>query len=508
MAAISKAWVTIADGAVDPDSPGTTTLFTGIRDDLIHLREWLGNSFTAGAVQDHNHDGSNSALVPVGPNLVRNASFEQDTSGWTITTFTGGSSAVETANDAHGAKSLSFTSTVLANGGGEALSNEFIPCGGSVGMRFEVWHKGSVANIASKAETVWYDDAQAQISLSSIYTDTTTPTTATRARVTITSPAGARFFRIKLTGGTPGAGTATGTIYFDGLNASDWTIIQSFIDASAVGQGELKTTTGEVTANSSGQLLTLPGGTYGFYPQIRADSSSANLAKALIGGNEEFTQANWGTTYLTRIVLGSGAGNIVRAQQRYIQASPPYDLGDGDVPLFVFAVLDNGNGAVLSTYVAPDPPWANNGPTIINPLGRIVKLAKTADKFRDAAIGAGRRAAYFTALQQAKAMLESPDPAVQAQMLAILQAPTSQEEKQRDMPLIPHPFQGNDMTGKTIVLLDPVGSICEELWLAREFGGDSVTEILHGEYLQIDNTPLSRAAPPGVIPVAANWKLT
>ena len=42
MAAISKAWVTIADSAVDPDSPGDATLMTGIRDDLVHLREWLG----------------------------------------------------------------------------------------------------------------------------------------------------------------------------------------------------------------------------------------------------------------------------------------------------------------------------------------------------------------------------------------------------------------------------------------------------------------------------------
>jgi len=63
MPAISKAWVSIADSAVDPDSPLDASLMTGIRDDLVHLREWLGAAYTAGAVQDHDHDGVNSKAV-------------------------------------------------------------------------------------------------------------------------------------------------------------------------------------------------------------------------------------------------------------------------------------------------------------------------------------------------------------------------------------------------------------------------------------------------------------
>lgn len=63
MPAISKAWVSILDAAVDPDSPIDTALMTGLRDDLVHLREWLGAAYTAGATQNHTHDGTNSALV-------------------------------------------------------------------------------------------------------------------------------------------------------------------------------------------------------------------------------------------------------------------------------------------------------------------------------------------------------------------------------------------------------------------------------------------------------------
>jgi hypothetical protein len=36
---------------------------TGLVHNLVHLREWIGQSFYAGAVPNHNHDGSNSAII-------------------------------------------------------------------------------------------------------------------------------------------------------------------------------------------------------------------------------------------------------------------------------------------------------------------------------------------------------------------------------------------------------------------------------------------------------------
>lgn len=63
MTAISKAWVTMTDAATDADSPIDQALMQGYRDDLVHLREWLGASYYPGAAQDHSHDGVNSALV-------------------------------------------------------------------------------------------------------------------------------------------------------------------------------------------------------------------------------------------------------------------------------------------------------------------------------------------------------------------------------------------------------------------------------------------------------------
>lgn len=220
MPAISKSWVAIADGAVDPDSPLDTALMTGLRDDLVHLREWLGAAYTAGAVQNHNHDGSNSALVEIGANYLRNGSFEDGTNGWTLTPYTGGSIATNTSNDMDGATALGITSTVLANGGGDALSAAYISCTGGDVYQFGAALKASAANISSKIEVIWYDDAQSQISVSTIYSTSNTPTSKLRVGNALQAPATARYYRVKATGGVPSVGSGTGTVYFDGFMAS------------------------------------------------------------------------------------------------------------------------------------------------------------------------------------------------------------------------------------------------------------------------------------------------
>jgi len=219
MTAISKAWVTIADGQVDPDSPIDTALMQGLRDDLVHLREWLGASYTAGAVQNHSHDGVDSALVPIGANAVRNGSFESGVIGWTFVTFTGGTLAINTANAMDGANCLSVTSTVLANGGGTATSNEFIPAAAFMPYSVRGIVKASAANVSSRLEAIWYDSAQTQISVSNAYDTTNTPTAQTEVGTELTAPANTRFYKLKLTGGVPAAGSATGTVYFDQIFA-------------------------------------------------------------------------------------------------------------------------------------------------------------------------------------------------------------------------------------------------------------------------------------------------
>lgn len=258
MTAITKAWVTIADGAVDPDSPLDAALMTGLRDDLVHLREWLGASYTAGAVQNHNHDGANSAAIETGV-AVRNGGFEDGTNGWTLTAFTGGTIATNTGNEQEGAACLGITSTVLANGGGEAIMAGFTTVAQALRpMTFTLAVKASAANISSKAEVLWYNDTQASISTSTIYTSTNTPTTAAIQEVLLTPPATAKYFKIKLTGGVPSSGSGTGTVYFDAVSAAvGVTYIGSLVESSAVQMGSSRFSMNSATLDlGSGRVVT------------------------------------------------------------------------------------------------------------------------------------------------------------------------------------------------------------------------------------------------------------
>ena len=141
MTAISKAWVTQNDAAVDADSPIDQALMEGLRDDLVHLREWLGASYYAGAVQDHNHDGINSALTAPAYMLVRDEK--------SVGTIGGASSATT-----HHTRTLN---TVLRNTitGASLGSNQITLPAGTYRVRASApayaanWHKAYLYNVTA-----------------------------------------------------------------------------------------------------------------------------------------------------------------------------------------------------------------------------------------------------------------------------------------------------------------------------------------------------------------------
>jgi hypothetical protein len=154
--------------------------------------------------------------------------------------------------------------------------------------------------------------------------------------------------------GQPLAGAVTNGDSHDHSGGDGAVIQQGGIDSSAVGQGELKTATGSVSINSASNF-TLPGGEYGFYPQTKHDTGGSTREASLNTGDS-------GTTYLTRIGADSGSG-IIYAQQRYIQSSPPYKLGNKKWGHFLFILQVITTGEVKGAYEAEDPPYAYNGPS-------------------------------------------------------------------------------------------------------------------------------------------------
>jgi len=259
-------------------------------------------------------------------------------------------------------------------------------------------------------------------------------------------------------------------------------ITQAMLNDSIVGQAELKTTQGAVSvSNTSSSNLTLPGGSYGFYPQLTRTVGDDSYSAQIVAGF-------WGSygVYATYIRLYSswsgGTPTTAYAQQRYVTASFPYNLGDGDIPLFVFALVDNATGNVVSMYTAPEAPWHYNGPTDIigklGPDGKKYKLAKITKK----------HPSNFELDEIAYERIE-----------------ITQAIKNADIGLIPHPFCDN-RTGKTIVLLDPVADMA---WKMRDSFEDNLSELhdlFYKNKLKIDSTPLNRKGPKGVLCCAAKWK--
>ena len=276
-------------------------------------------------------------------------------------------------------------------------------------------------------------------------------------------------------------------------------VAEGELAAAAVDQASLKVLTSEVSTtqrwdgvtNNGGEHLTPAGGAYMFWPRVKSAAGSVRHHASVTEPNsdQELTcdVANLGTSYVANIWIGSNGGTEAFAEFTYITTSPPYDLGDGDVPLFAFVKVDK-SGKVISTSIAPDPPWANNGPTSL----RATRIdSKTGKRFVRKVVPGGIRTHIDTGGDAESYVLGD-------------EVEITQALKQADMPMIPHPFKNVD-SGHSVILLDPVGSMCQGLCDLHS-SGDSVATLLHEGYLKLGNTALKRACPPGVMPVSVSWK--
>ncbi|MFA5084158.1 MAG: prepilin-type N-terminal cleavage/methylation domain-containing protein [Candidatus Paceibacterota bacterium] len=149
-------------------------------------------------------------------------------------------------------------------------------------------------------------------------------------------------------------GNVNATAYYgSGANLSGIVVPDNSISTA-----KLKTTTGEVNSYVGGDgvvhHVTLPGGEYGFYPQIRAGSSSAHEKQISIGG-EYASNTSFPTSYTTQVSFRSGSGHTdtLYAKQRYVTAS-----GED---YWIFLLTDNNTKGVISIYAAPDHPAYGNG---------------------------------------------------------------------------------------------------------------------------------------------------
>ena len=217
-----------------------------------------------------------------------------------------------------------------------------------------------------------YDGTQFQIVASGAdvsLTATQTLTNKTLTTPTLSAPTIADFSNAQH---SHAAASSGGTIAFSALTG---TVSQAQIGA-VVGQGQLKSTTADYsTQSATGTVFDSAAGEYGFQPQVQYASAGTAITGLINDGaravhnftdtdniavlgvdtsiaSPSYTSSTGNVSRFTIARPNGGASETFYMHQRYVQASPPYDLGDGEIPLFVFALV-RSNGEIEYIYCAP-----------------------------------------------------------------------------------------------------------------------------------------------------------
>jgi hypothetical protein len=217
--------------------------------------------------------------------------------------------------------------------------------------------------------------------------------------------------------------------------------------------------------------------------------------------SEGFTFANGNQSGGTLGIYNASTGTqSFYVDERYFQASRPWDLGDGEIPLFIQLIINNATSEIEGHVVAPDPVWGYNGPTNITPDIYV--------KENGVFVG------YQKQLILPPGIENMPNGIAKKRAIAgfakaadnsnYANVKVDQSIKNSDMNIIPHPWVGNDLTGKTVVMLDPVSSVVEDLLYMHE-DGEQVIDIIR-DYINLGNSELGRKKPDAVMSVAASWK--
>lgn len=124
---------------------------------------------------------------------------------------------------------------------------------------------------------------------------------------------------------------------------------------NSVSQAILKTAIGEVSRSAYQppiEQLILPGGQYGFYPQVKGSSGTNGRHSADIAGTSGMDWWIPQTNYITTINL-RGEDITFYAQQRYVSSSGKDH--------WMFFLIDKNTNQILASYQAPDHPCYGQG---------------------------------------------------------------------------------------------------------------------------------------------------
>lgn len=290
-----------------------------------------------------------------------------------------------------------------------------------------------------------------------------------------------------------------------GLNIQDGTVGQTKMSTSFLQVGLATVPSHYSTGPALVTYTQFAVGAFGMLPLVSVDNA-ANTA-AIMGGHA----ADSGTLTLTAdpvllvnnitvptlssgqfvLVLGLSTwtsdntnSHVSSWQFNYLTASPPWNLGEGDMAFFAYALFDDATGTMIQSHLCVDPPWRRT-----HPGKRLFLRRSIADAVGDPA-----------KLEELHQDLDNP------RWTSHHEAESDQAFKNAFMPAIPHPFM--DVAGKTVVMIDPLSKTAERLRTLMD-AGENLPMMLHKGYLQINRSQeVKRVGPPGVKIHSAHFRNT
>lgn len=191
------AWDAIDSNEIEVGDPITAELMTKIKGNMDYLYGQTGAQLG-----------------------IPNGSFEIDSDAdgvadsWSSTAYTGGTVSLDTTTPAHGATAVKMVHPGGASNGGGYYESDYIECSEEVDEIISMIHWATAAGMENKVVLYFHDEDKIYLSYDIIYNSTSNPTTETLLLLGFTPPATARYFKVRLIGGSPDIDVA-GTAYFD-----------------------------------------------------------------------------------------------------------------------------------------------------------------------------------------------------------------------------------------------------------------------------------------------------
>lgn len=206
---------------------------------------------------------------------------------------------------------------------------------------------------------------------------------------------------------------------------------QSQHNSGSVGQNELKTSTGSVSGSfSSGTFDNISLNAYSVFPDIEADQTNVNMNPASSNASASPDSPQF------RINAFSNTTVNYDVAWRYVQSSPPYNLGDGQVGAFIYLNM-NQDGSIKDVWISEDPPWYGIGTHFVDGELHYVDLSGTS----------------FDNVEKGKLTLKEWKNQLSKDYVPLSEDPHRYKERR------PKPFPGSN----NVVILDPACDLCHEL---------------------------------------------